>query len=682
MNSGKESHGPTRPTDKTDADRGHASVHHLDKRTGRGLHEMASMSSQGKAHRPARYYQQQPGIDTALDRWRLVAIMIMVVPIVWALAVALAGRGAVGFSIPFDAFRSLSGLHGASHTTTAACEPATFSALLPANAVVENVTSVPEGGTFGEGEDNLLSPKDPTGLPRLCAVIVKVASSPGSSFRFGMFLPTAPGRWNGRFLVVGNGGFGGGITWRQMAESGPHHGFATLATDTGHNSKPLDSDWALNSPESRTDWGWRALHESVALGKKITRAFYGRGRKKDRMYSYYSSCSTGGRQGLKEIQMSPDSFDGVLVGAPAWWTSHLNTFAAKTGIHNLPFDAPHHVPVELFAAISREAVRQCDGDDGVVDGIISAPDECGFNLGAMRCGNPGVNGSECLTDSQIQTVRNIYADWRREGAAAAGPASATTTYSGGPAPPVKAASAPAVLGADEDLLYPGLNPGTEEGWHVLFNGTEPSPFGSGYIRNFLFDDPAWDWRAFNDSILDLAASADPGGPTADRYDITPFRRRGGKVLLYHGTADGLVPLRGTHLYYERTRQAMGKRKDDDDDDDDGLGDFFRYFLVPGMGHCAGAPTAWSFGASGQASALNASAWSVPGFADERHDALLALVGWVEAGRAVDQIVATTWSDPQDAGSGVDSQRPLCPFPKRAVWDRVGDVREAGSWRCE
>ncbi|KLU81119.1 feruloyl esterase B [Magnaporthiopsis poae ATCC 64411] len=675
MGSESRPQSPTHPTGKTAAGHDHGvSVHDLDKKAEWGGDQKASMAaSQGKGRR-----QQQPGIDTALDRWRLVAIIIMVIPIVWALAVALAGRGAAGVGIPFDSFRFLGGLGGVSYRANT-CQAATFSALLPANAVVENVTSVPEGGSFGEGADNLPSPTNPTGLPQLCAVIIKVVSSPSSSFRFGMFLPTAPGKWNGRFLAVGNGGFGGGISWRQMAESGPHHGFATLSTDTGHNSTALQAEWALHKPESRTDWGWRALHESVTMGKKLTRAFYGRHRRR-RMYSYYSSCSTGGRQGLKEIQISPGSFDGVLVGAPAWWTSHLNTFAAKTGTYNLPFDAPHHVPVELFAAISREAVRQCDGDDGVVDGIISAPDECGFNLGAMRCGNPGVNSSACLTDAQIQTVRNIYDDWRREGSAAKH--ATTTTYSGGPAPPVKAASAPAVLGADEDLLYPGLNPGSEQGWHVLFNGTEPSPFGMGYIRNFVLDDPDWDWRAFNDSILDLAARTDPGGPTADTYDITPFRRRGGKVLLYHGTADGLVPLRGTHLYYERTRQAMGTKKKTGGDDDDGLSDFFRYFLVPGMGHCAGTPTAWSFGAAGQASALNASAWSVPGFNNERHDALLALVGWVEEGRAVDQIVATTWNDDEDASSGVSRQRPLCPFPKRAIWDKVGEVHEASSWRCE
>ncbi|KAL2017195.1 hypothetical protein VTK56DRAFT_2515 [Thermocarpiscus australiensis] len=98
---------------------------------------------------------------------------------------------------------------------------------------------------------------------------------------------------------------------------------AALSTDTGHSSAATDTSWARNQPEKKTDWGWRALHGSTVLGKKLVRAYYG-GRPPK--YSYYSGCSTGGRQGLKEIQTFPDSFDGALIGAPAWWTTHLNTY--------------------------------------------------------------------------------------------------------------------------------------------------------------------------------------------------------------------------------------------------------------------------------------------------------------------------------------------------------------------
>lgn len=107
---------------------------------------------------------------------------------------------------------------------------------------------------------------------------------------------------------------------------GLYYGFATVSTNTGHNSTggfsngaQTDGSWALNAPGKHADWGWRALHGSVALGKKLTEAFY----KKSISYSYYSGCSTGGRQGLKSLEMFPEDFNGVLAGAPAWWTTHL-----------------------------------------------------------------------------------------------------------------------------------------------------------------------------------------------------------------------------------------------------------------------------------------------------------------------------------------------------------------------
>jgi feruloyl esterase len=102
-------------------------------------------------------------------------------------------------------------------------------------------------------------------------------------------------------------------------------GFAAVSTDTGHLSVPFNASWALNRPESIIDWAYRAMHESVVLGKAITEAYYGC----KIAYSYYAACSTGGRQGLKEAQMFPGDFDGVLVGAPAWWTSHLQPWSLK-----------------------------------------------------------------------------------------------------------------------------------------------------------------------------------------------------------------------------------------------------------------------------------------------------------------------------------------------------------------
>ena len=101
-----------------------------------------------------------------------------------------------------------------------------------------------------------------------------------------------------------------------------HYGFATMSTDTGHDSVSSDATWGLNQPEKLLDWGFRAMHGSIELAKTIIPAYYSTGSGPDNStaatikHSYYASCSTGGRQGLKEIQRYPESFDGTVVGAP------------------------------------------------------------------------------------------------------------------------------------------------------------------------------------------------------------------------------------------------------------------------------------------------------------------------------------------------------------------------------
>lgn len=531
---------------------------------------------------------------------------------------------------------ALRALAAPADSTTASqpkCVAATFKCILPKGATLETVAAVPNGGSYGEGAADIAYPTNPTGLPELCAVIVKVTSSPTTSYRFGLFLPAT---WNSRFFAVGNGGFAGGINWLDMAP-GPHYGFATVSTDLGHNSTTADLSWALNNPEAKTDWGWRALHGSVQLGKQITQAYY----KKTIKYSYYNGCSTGGRQGLKELQISPESFDGLLVGAPSYYVSHLNNYATRIGLYNLPVDDPKHIDYTLFPAIAEEVVRQCDSLDGLADGIISSPELCTFDFSKITCGT-SANTTWCLTPAQVQTAKNIYSDYRF---------------------------------ADGRLISPGLTLSSEDQWWILLAGTEPSPFGVGYQRYFLLDDPDWDWRAYNDSLVGLAEKTDPGQATAIDYELSAFQRRGGKVILYHGLADGLVPTKGSDWYYNSTIAASG-----------GLArtrDFFRYFQIPGMQHCWGTvvDAPWSVAGAFQPGAMGTGYWSVPGFQDAKHDAVLALREWVEEGKAVDEIVATTWRSSQDPTSGVLRQRPICPWPEKAVYKGHGDVDVADSWSC-
>jgi hypothetical protein len=159
---------------------------------------------------------------------------------------------------------------GLTTPTQARCVASTIKCFLPKGASLESVKFVPSGGSYGEGARDIAYPGVPTALPELCAVIVKATSSPTTSYRFGLFLPS---KWNSKFLAIGNGGFAGGINWLDMAP-GPHYGMATVSTDLGHNSTTTDVSWALKNEEARKDWSWRALHGSVEIGKQITQGYY------------------------------------------------------------------------------------------------------------------------------------------------------------------------------------------------------------------------------------------------------------------------------------------------------------------------------------------------------------------------------------------------------------------------
>lgn len=458
------------------------------------------------------------------------------------------------------------------------CTKSTFLPILPINAALERVDVVSAGSSYGEGAANLGFPVDPVNLPALCAVTVRVASSLSSSYRFGLFLPSPPsppspsdgevkeggeekGKWNSRFLTVGNGGFAGGINWLEMG-AGARYGFASLSTDTGHNSTGTELEWALGRPESRIDWGWRAVHGSVELGKQLVEAYYRSSTTTSSSsssssdpnnnnnststlikHAYYSGCSTGGRQGLKELQISPASFDGVLVGAAAWSTSRLNNWATKVAQWNWPASKPGHIPWTALDGLARAIAAQCDGADGVPDGIVSAPEACAVDYAALTCTGDqeplteptsaaqaaaatasAANATICLSTAQIETLKRVYGDWI-----------STTTG---------------------ELLQPGLLPGSEAQMPVVLNFSDASPYTIGYERYFLLDDPGFAVGDFNDSVAQLAVQFDPGEATADLYDLAAFRDRGGKLVMYHGMADALVPTKGSGLYYNRTVEAM------------------------------------------------------------------------------------------------------------------------------
>ncbi|PYI32157.1 putative ferulic acid Esterase/Feruloyl esterase [Aspergillus indologenus CBS 114.80] len=516
------------------------------------------------------------------------------------------------------------------------CTPESFSKYLSSagheSATVLQAFHIAKGDTFEVPASDIAYPQSPTALPELCVVQINVTSSATSAYTFGLFLPT---EWNDRFLAVGNGGFAGGINWVDMGV-GARYGFATMSTDTGHNSISSDGRWAYHEPERLIDWGYRAMHGSVVLAKGLTEQFYGDALK----YNYYSGCSTGGRQGLRSVELYPDDFDGVIAGSPAWWTSHLQPWTVKIGTYNA--DPATQIPASLFSVIGAEIVKQCDPQDGLSDGIVSAPQQCNLRLETLLC--QGTNATACLTPAQLQTLRLIYSDY---------------------------------VDVNQTFVFPHLLPGSEAQWSVLVNNGTANGLGIDYVRYFLGKGKQWLQDQFDYSIIQLADRLDPGNATADDFDISPFQQKGGKLLMYHGMADGLIPTDSSLYYYNKVTEEVVPKGID-------LDSFYRFFYVPGMQHCSGTPDSmhapWYFAGPNQAPTLSSSLHSVPQYQDAQHDILLALMSWVENGTSPEPLIATTWQNDttQDA---VYRQRPLCFYPQKAVYTGKGDADEAENWEC-
>lgn len=217
----------------------------------------------------------------------------------------------------------------------------------------------------------------------VCRVQLTTNTTSTSSVRMEAWLPN-PEDWQGRFLGLGNSGLNGcecnpsscmyfnrhqtnaGIDYLDLPY-GTSLSFATISSNNGHDGN--SGSVFLNSPEVINDFAFRAVHTEALVGKALVKAYYGKPQKK----SYFLGCSTGGRQGLKEAEMFPEDFDGILGGAPVQDFNHLLGWLALLSIDG---GAPEgsanarFIDAETWPIISAEIMRQCDGLDGVIDQTI------------------------------------------------------------------------------------------------------------------------------------------------------------------------------------------------------------------------------------------------------------------------------------------------------------------------
>ncbi len=480
--------------------------------------------------------------------------------------------------------------------------------------VAEEVTT----GTFqppgGRGLKN---------LPVFCRVAGVIQASGDSNILFEVWMP-AEG-WNAKFQGIGNGGFAGSISYAGLADA-VRNSYAAASTDTGHQGNGTDATWAAGHPEKVVDFGHRAIHETALKGKAIAEAFYGSKPKR----SYFNSCSNGGRQALMEAQRYPEDYDGIISGAPANHWTHLLSLAMSI-MQATAGDAAGYISQSKLPGIQAAALASCDKLDGVEDGVVENPAGCRFDPAMLLC--RGAQTDKCLTQPQVKALEKIY-DGLRD--------------------------------SKGKLLYPGYSmsgEAEEGGWAPWITGPEPEKsqmfaFGTGFYKNMVFGDPAWDYRKFSvDADFKIAVARTAGILNATNPDLRRFKARGGKLILYHGWCDAAIPAQAVIDYYQRVVKKMGSKS---------TREFVRLFMVPGMQHCGGGAGPNAFGQGGVAQG------------DARSNISAALERWVEQGVAPEEIIATR---NRGATSGPARTRPLCAYPKVARYKGAGSTDDAADFEC-
>jgi hypothetical protein len=388
--------------------------------------------------------------------------------------------------------------------------------------------------------------------------------------------PAAAGAvpWNRKNRDLGGGGYAGsvgGIT------SSTNRGYVGTSTDTGHNgSVTPGGSFALN-PDGTLNWGLiedfalDGIHQQHVWGVNLAKTYYG----SEPIRKYWMGCSTGGRQGHMQAQNFPSDFDGILAGANAFnWDRFITAELWPAVAMNQEVGAP--IASAKLTAVTNAAIAVCDGQDGIVDGLIQEPRACTYNASAFVCAANGGPSSDpnCLTPPEASAVNKIW-DGPRD--------------------------------ADGNRAWYGLERGTPLGGLA---GTNPFSIAVDHFKYWIYQDPSFDWHTVTEtSFLNdmLTSIAKFNGAIGTDDDLKDFRKAGGKMITYHGLADVLIFPRGTYHYYNSVLQGNYQETQK----------FYRYFPYPGNGHCGG----------GTGPQINGEAL------------FSALVDWVESGVEPDYVVA-------------------------------------------
>jgi Tannase and feruloyl esterase len=455
--------------------------------------------------------------------------------------------------------------------------------------------------------------RGPSPIRRYC----DVAGYAAPQNKFELKLPLAFD-WNHKFYFYACGGFCGSIV-RDAVNFGLERGYASATGNGGHDSAlGFDGVWAANAPELQEDFGWRSNHVVTLIAKAITAQYYG----SPIRFSYMAGNSKGGQAVLMEAQRFPEDFDGLMPSAPVYDYTGRNTIAAAWFAQAFSDGHGSSVLNDTAAqSVHKSVLQHCGAQSGVEEGLVTDPTSCKWEPEMIACHSKS-NDSDCLTPRQVHAIRRLMS--------------------------------PAINSKGMVLYaYPYI-PGTETQWAGWNYYGKPSPRYPPRLANmdlpaqhagYLADETV----RHNVDALSFDFDHDPATLTRSRliydatsFDLRAFKARGGKILMWHGWADGAIMATSSIGYYEGVCKFMGGR--------DKTEDFFRLFLVPGVHHGGGGPGPTEF------------------------DSFSALEDWVEKGQPPDNLIAGRVNNGE-----VERTRPIYPYPVLARYSGTGNPKAAQSF---
>jgi len=539
---------------------------------------------------------------------------------------------------------------------------------------------------FKAGDPLTLGPS--TGTPQtasadVCVVKLLVgpgnpgpADAPSTSQGIGIevWLPSE-GKWNKRIHVKGGGGWAGGVHTSLTALAGTGggtsgapsttamvEGAVSASTDTGHANSTNGGSFAMKPDRTINtvlwnDFSQRAIHEMAVKTKELTRQFYGESARR----AYFNGFSTGGRQGHKLAQAYPEDFDGILAGAPAInWTKFITAELYPQIVYQRDLGGVPITPAQA-TLVGNAAINACDTVGGQHLGYITDHSQCRYdpvNDTTVLCVSDGGTGpaASCVTKVQAAAFNKIWYGMTADGSV---PFPATDLGLG-----LAPTGAQKWYGFARGTSFAGVagaNPFTISTDMVALELQDPTYATPTFIN--ATGNGADKWKTLG--YADLSNAFDQGvalqgsfaNINTDDPDLSGFALRNHKMLVYHGTADTLIPFQGTLNYYDR----LNARVANDPVAPLITKNFYRLFLVPGMAH--------GFSNGTTNTAANPPLPTI----DQLY---AALTGWVENGNSPEQLQIST-----PATAPAQASALICSYPARPVFTGT-DPRTAAAYACQ